>query len=178
MAIKFGAIYLVRINEMMQDLTKENYQFLLEVSYEMEAAAVNIVRIAKQKTSKDMGVLARGITYVKKSLFNFEVISASQYSAFAEFGTKKEAANYVTTLPSEFQQFANTFKGIKINSGGLTLAQSIEQWGARRGLERADIHGVYLKILHKGRNPHPFLIPAYLEETQKLESRLNTLFNK
>lgn len=171
MAIGFGSIYLVRINEMMQDLTKQNYEFLLEVSYEMEACAVNVVRIAKQRTSKDMGVLARGITYVKKSLFNFEIISASQYSAFAEFGTKSS-----TVVPAGFEDLANQFKGVKIDSGGLTLAKAIEQWGKRKGLEPADIHGVYLKILHKGRNPHPFLIPAYLEETRKLEQRLNTLF--
>ena len=112
MAIGFGSVYLVRINEMMQDLTKENYEFLLEVSYEMEACAVNIVRIAKQRTSKDMGVLARGITYVKKSLFNFDVISASQYSAFAEFGTKSS-----TVVPAGFEDVANQFKGVKIDTG-------------------------------------------------------------
>lgn len=176
MAITFGSIHLVRINELITSLDNANKALLLEVSFEMEATAVNIVRIAKQKAGKELGVLARGITYVRKSAFNFTVISAAQYSAFAEFGTSGISGTSVV-IPPGFEDEAAKFRGIKIDTGGLTLGQAIEQWGTRKGMERGDIHGVYLKILHKGRNPTPFLIPAYLEETRKLETRLRTLLN-
>jgi hypothetical protein len=177
MAIGFGSIHLVRLNELLQDLDAQNAALLTEISFEMEATAIDIVRIAKQKAGKELGVLARGITYKKVSSFNFTIISSAQYSAFAEFGTSGISGTSVV-VPAGFEEVANEFKNVQIDTGGLTLAQAIEQWGERKGMERGDIHGVYLKILHKGRNPHPFLIPAFLEETRRLEQRLRTLLNR
>lgn len=179
MALSFGAVHLVRLNELLDDIDSQNLALLTEISFEMEATAVDIVRIAKQKASKysDLGPLMRGITYKKISSFNFVIISAAQYSAFAEFGTSGISSSSVV-VPPGFEDVANEFRNVSINTGGLTLAKAIEQWGERKGLERADIHGVYLKILHRGRNPHPFLIPAFLEETRKLEQRIRTLLNK
>lgn len=179
MAMSFGSVHLVRLNELLRDLDTQNAALLTEVSFEMEATAVDIVRVAKQNASKysDLGVLQRGITYKKVSSFNFVIISAAQYSAFAEFGTSGITSTSVV-VPPGFEEVANEFRNVSINTGGLTLAQAIEQWGERRGMERGDIHGVYLKILHKGRNPHPFLIPAYLQETRKLEQRLRTLLSR
>lgn len=176
MAVSFGSVHLVRLNELLSSIDATSTALLTEVSFEMEATAVNIVRIAKQKTSKELGVLARGISYKKISSFNFAIISAAQYSAFAEFGTSGISGTSVV-VPPGFEDVAAEFRNIKIDTGGLTLAKSIEQWGERKGMERADIHGVYLKILHKGRNPHPFLIPAFLDETRRLEQRLRTLLN-
>jgi hypothetical protein len=177
MALSFGSVHLVRLNELLRDLDTQNDALLTEISFEMEATAVDIVRVAKQLAGKELGVLARGITYKKVSSFNFVIISAAQYSAFAEFGTSGISGTSVV-VPSGFEEVASEFKNVSINTGGLTLAQAIEQWGERKGMERGDIHGVYLKILHKGRNPHPFLIPAFLEETRKLEQRLRTLLNR
>lgn len=177
MAITFGSIHLVRINEFLQELDAANEDLIQEVSFEMEATAIDIVRIAKQKVSGELGILARGITYKKISALNFSIISATQYSAFAEFGTSGKTGSSVQ-VPAGFESVAAQFKGVKIDTGGLTLDKAIIQWGERKGMERADIHGVYLKILHKGRNPHPFLIPAYLQETQNLEQRLRTLLKQ
>lgn len=177
MAIGFGVVHLVRLNELLSDIDSQNAALLTEISFEMEATAVDIVRIAKQRAGKELGVLARGITYKKVSSFNFPIISAAQYSAFAEFGTSGISGTSVV-VPPGFEDVAAEFRNVKIDTGGLTLAKAIEQWGERKGMDRADIHGVYLKILHKGRNPHPFLIPAFLEETRKLEQRLRTLLNK
>lgn len=179
MAISFGSVHLVRLNELLRDLDTKNISLLTEISFEMEATAVDIVRLAKQRASyySDLGVLQRGITYKKISSFNFMIISAAQYSAFAEFGTSGISGSSVV-VPAGFEEVANEFRNVSINTGGLTLAQAIEQWGERKGMEPGDIHGVYLKILHKGRNPYPFLIPAYLEETRRLEQRLRTLLNR
>lgn len=179
MAISFGSVHLVRINELLRDLDTQNAAILTEVSFEMEATAVDIVRVAKQRASKysDLGVLQRGITYRKISSFNFVIISAAQYSAFAEFGTSGISGTSVV-VPPGFEEVANEFKNVSINTGGLTLAQAIEQWGERKGMESGDIHWTYLKILHRGRDPHPFLIPAFLQETRRLEQRLRTLLNK
>lgn len=177
MAVGFGQVHLVRINELLKDIDSTNESILMEISFEMEATAVDIVRLAKQAVSKDMGVLARGITYKKVSAFNFTIISAAQYSAFEEFGTSGISGSSVS-VPAGFESTAAEFKGVKIDTGGLSLAEAITLWGNRQNMERADIHGVYLKILHRGRNPHPFLIPAFLQETRKLEQRLRTLLNK
>lgn len=174
MAISFLSIHAVRINELIADLDAQNTALIQEISFEMEATAIDIVRIAKQKTSKELGVIAREITYQKKSSLNFAIISGAQYSAFAEFGTSGISGSSVS-VPEGFEDVANQFKGVKIDSGGLTLSKAIQLWGARKGMDPNDIHGVYLKILHKGRNPHPFLIPAFVSETQKLENRLRTL---
>jgi hypothetical protein len=177
MAISFGVIHLVRLNDLLRNIDTQSEALLTEISFEMEATAIDIVRVAKQKTSKELGVLARGITYKQVSRFNYTIISAAQYSAFAEFGTSGISGSSVI-VPEGFEEVAAPFRGVKIDTNGLTLAQSIEQWGARKGMERADIHGVYLKILHYGRDPIPFLIPAYLAETRKLEQRLRTLLNR
>jgi len=177
MPVSFLSIHAVRINELIDNLDAQSLDLLNEISFEMEATAVNIVRIAKQKTSKELGVLAREITYQKKSTFNFAIIAGAQYSTFAEFGTSGISGSSVV-VPQGFEEVARPFRGIKIDNGGLSLAKAIQLWGARKGMEPADIHGVYLKVLHKGRNPHPFLIPAFVEETTKLETRLRTLLNK
>jgi HK97 gp10 family phage protein len=177
MAISFMNIHAVRINELLHDLDAQNDELLNDISFEMEAAAINVVRIAKQKTSKELGFLARSITYEKKSTLNFAIIAGAQYAAFAEFGTSGISSSSVV-VPAGFESVAQQFIGVKVDTGGLTLAQAIQLWGSRKGMEPADIHGVYLKILHKGRNPHPFLIPAFLDETEKLETRLRTLLRQ
>lgn len=176
MALSFGTIHLVRLDELIKGLDTQNVSLLTEVSFEMEATAVDIVRVAKQRAGKELGVLARGISYRKISSFNFAIISSAQYSAFAEFGTSGISGSSIA-VPQGFEDLANQFKGVKIDNGGLTLAKAIQQWGDRKGLDESSIRGIYLKILHKGRNPHPFLIPAFLEETRKLEQRLRTLLN-
>ncbi len=177
MAVGFGQVHLVRLNELLTDLDSQNESLLREISFEMEATAIDIVRVAKQLTSKDNGLLARGITYKKVSAFNFTIISASQYSAFAEFGTSGISGSSVS-VPAGFESTAAEFKNVKIDNGGLSLAEAITLWGNRKNMERADIHGVFLRILHYGRRPHPFLIPAFLQETRKLTQRLSTLLNK
>jgi len=176
MAISFLSIHAARVNELIADIDAQNSALIDEISFEMEATAIDIVRVAKQKTSKELGILAREITYQKKSKLNFQIIAGAQYSAFAEFGTSGISGSSVS-IPSGFEEVARPFIGVKIDNGGLTLQKAIQLWGARKGLEPDAIHGVYLKVLHKGRNPHPFLIPAFIEETAKLEARLRNLLN-
>lgn len=177
MSVNFITIHASKINEFLRDIDAQEEDLIRELSYEMEATCIDIVRIAKQRVSKELGVLARSIGYVRKSTLNFSIVVGAQYAAFEEFGTSGISGSSVS-VPAGFEEVAARFRGVKIDTGGLRLSDAIELWGARKGMERADIHGVYLKILHKGRNPHPFLIPAFVSETRKLEERLSTLLKK
>jgi len=136
----------------------------------MEACAINIVRDAKVLAARNIGILARGISYVKISEFDFKIISAANYSAFMEFGTKRSVV-----IPAGFEEEAAKFKGVKIDSGGQTLLQAIEIWAKQKGIPDKDVLFIYLKILFQGVKPHPFIIPAYLANIKKLEKRLTRI---
>jgi HK97 gp10 family phage protein len=173
MAVSFFNIHAVRLNEMLADLDRLDASLNQDISFEMEACAINIVRKAKQRVSGDLGVLARDISYQRVSIFNFRIIAGAQYSAFAEFGTKRR-----TVIPAGFEDVAKPFKGIKIDTGGLTLEKAITLWGNRKGLEPDHIGAIYLSIARHGRRPHPFLIPAFIEETEALEDRIRNMLKK
>lgn len=177
MAISFITMHAVRVNELLANIDAQEESLIKEISFEMEATAIDIVRLAKQNVSKELGVLARSISYVKKSTLNFSIIAGAQYAAFEEFGTSGISGSSVS-VPAGFEDIAAKFRGVKIDTGGLTLKQAIELWGNRKGINEDRIQGIYFKILHYGRNPHPFLIPAFISETRKLEERLTTLLKQ
>lgn len=62
----------------------------------------------------DGGTLRNSISYVKVGL-DVTIIAAALYAAYVEFGTRAMAAAYVTTLPSEWEAFAATFKSSSIS---------------------------------------------------------------
>lgn len=159
--------------EIFNRLIKENETFKNEVSFEIEASCLTIVANAKIAAPKDFGILAGGVSYRKLSQLEFEIISPSQYTAFMEFGTKSSVS-----IPPGWEEFAAKFKNITIETGGLTLAKAIEEWAKRQGLSKAIGIQIYLKILRKGVNPHPFIIPAYLAEMKQLSKRISNLLNR
>lgn len=84
--------------------------------------------------SSDEGMLLRSINpnYGNGSA---SVTAATKYAAYIEFGTRKYAAAYVSTLPADWQTFAATFKG-KIGGTFKQFLLSIIAWVGRKGIDK------------------------------------------
>ena len=161
----------------------------------VEDAVRNLSRPYPQGAT-DNGKLKNSISYIPATSGNYsvEVVVNATYAAFVEFGTRKFAASYVASLPTDWQQFAATFKG----SGGGTFTEFIKrlvEWVKRKGFaadvtkggnksnSKSSLHkqeqaayAIALHILLVGSRPHPFLYPAVLKNRQLLIERLNKLF--
>lgn len=150
------------------------------VDDELNAGAIEIANKARQRAPADEGILRNSI-HTDLSTFLYKVVMVSAfYAPYQEFGTKSK-----TRVPAGFEQFAMQFKGHRPGSGGYAaLLAAIKAWILRKGLvgrynvrtrrrlrvnaaERQSADSLaYLianSILKKGIEPHPFLIPSYLE---------------
>lgn len=160
---------------------------------------------AKTNAPVDEGHLRSSISY-DSGVLEVEVVVAANYAAYLEFGTRKFAAAYVSSLPQEWQTFANQFKG----GGGGTFAELVQRltdWVHRKGLgsgfggnigvtgtysiktgkrtggkkrqQEEDKQAAYviaLKILREGIRPQPFLFPAVEKNRIALLNELKEIF--
>lgn len=165
-----GTISIHNIATVISDIESYGDAIKEEVDYEMEASCITIVGQAKIAAANDQGVLVRGISYVKRRMFSYDIVSAANYSAFIEFGTKKQVS-----IPTGFESLAAQFRGIKIDTGGLSFEEAIKQWAVRHGIDPVDAHYIMILIAYRGIKPHPFLLPAYIKETIQLEKRLRKI---
>jgi len=132
---------------------------------------------AKQLAPVDEGHL-KGLIFFKGFKNGVEVGCSVDYAAFVEFGTRKYAARYVSTLPATWQQLAAKSKG---KGGGSfeEFVQRIFAWVRRKGIGstttksgavstsatslagmNSAAYAIALNILQNGSQPHPFLYPA------------------
>lgn len=170
-----------------------------QVKAELEAFGFATVEQAKRLAPVDEGHLRSSISHkvvtVDKGLV-VEIVVATDYAAYLEFGTRKFAAAYVSTLPPDWQTFAATFRG----PGGGSLSEMIVRlmaWVRRKGFaaqrtksgnrsnSKASLHGeeqaayaIALQILLNGVKAHPFLFPAVRDQKKLLIDRLNAQFSK
>jgi HK97 gp10 family phage protein len=172
MANTIGTIELPGFEELIKKIQTFSDDLQKKIDREMEASCLTIVRNAKRKAPKNVGRLVQGITYVKHGLLNYEVISASNYSAYMEFGTKR-----LVQVPAGYEDFAAAFKGVSIDSGGLKARDAIYLWAKQKGIAKKWWYFIYKKIMIKGIKPHPFFIPALIE-FQELEKRINNIISK
>ncbi len=130
----------------------------------------NVRNDAISKAPADETGLRRSINavYPKKGV-NMEasVVVTANYAAFQEFGTRKFAAQYVATLPQDWQKYAATFKG---QSGGnfAQFLKSIMGWVKRKGIPTEAAYPIALKILREGIRPKKFLYTAVKDNTPGL----------
>lgn len=156
---------------------------------------------AKRLAPVDEGNLRNKIIFEKSDL-KVAVIVAADYAAYIEFGTRKFAAGYVASLPSDWQTFALQFKG----PGGGTFAEflnRIVEWVHRKGLgsgkvgsigiagtysvktgkrtggkatqeseDKSAAYRIALSIIRNGIRPQPFLFPSVRDNTQILIENL------
>ncbi|MBA3674459.1 MAG: HK97 gp10 family phage protein [Chitinophagaceae bacterium] len=156
--------------------------------------AVNTASDAQGFCPVNEGHLRQSIHPEIKRLEAGVTVSAN-YAAYVEFGSRGYAAQYVATLPAEWQEFAAKFKG----KGGGTFAELLEritEWVRHKNIGiqltksgkssksasslAAQKQAAYLiarKILRNGVKAQPFLMPAVESNRIKLEENLKRDFN-
>ena len=156
--------------------------------------AKNVETQAKRDAPANEGKLRNSIDGSATRDLTAQVVVAADYSAYLEFGTRKFAARYVATLPTDWKAYAATFRG----KGGGTLDQFIQdimQWVRAKGIgglqtksgnvstSKSSLDAMQqaaytnaLNILQNGIRPHPFLFPAVVAHTPKLEADIKKAF--
>ena len=104
--------------------------------------------LAKKDAPVDQGRLRAGVSSKKTGEMKYEVVSASEYSAYLEWGTKSRVS-----VPAELQSYAQQFKG-GVNQGG--AKKMIFAWMERVGVPKEIQWIVFLSIIIKGIRPHPY----------------------
>lgn len=123
--------------------------------------------LAKRSAPNDQGALIRNISYRKLGEAHYEVISASEYSAFLEWGTKIKV-----NVPSDLMNYASQFRGAK----GTDAKKFIYAWCKRVGIDPKYWFVVYRKIMVSGINPHPYFFIHKPIIENKLNTRLKGIF--
>jgi HK97 gp10 family phage protein len=145
--------------------------------------------------SSDEGALLRSISprYAEGSA---SVVASAKYAAYIEFGTRKYAAAYVSTLPADWQAYASTFKG-KAGGDYFEFLNAILDWVQRKGItarysvktkkrlrnSKADderlidaAQAIALSILRNGIPAKPFLYPSVNKTLPTLKKKLRAIF--
>lgn len=147
-----------------------------EIQNELNAWALDTVNYAKQYSPVDEGHLRGAINHDSGKL-KAGVTVAVDYAAYLEFGTRKFAASYVSSLPSDWQDFAAQFKG----GGGdsfQVFVKRITEWVARKGIDKKAAYPIALKIIREGIKAHPYLYPATQKTTPELIKNIKELLSK
>lgn len=168
-----------------------------EVVKELNTFGLKTVAEAKRLAPVDEGFLRNSIASevtVSGNEIKCEVSVNADYAAYVEFGTKKFAAAYVSSLPADWQTYAATFKGkgrggsfndfvlklvkwVSKKQIGVTYSVSSRRKNRQTKDEKYQIaYAIALKILREGIRQHPFLFPAYNNQSKALIERLKTLF--
>ena len=126
------------------------------------------------RQSSDEGFLLNSIhpIYGKMSA---GVVASADYAAYIEFGTRKFAAAYVGSLPSDWAQYAATFKG-KGKGSFKDLLTAIMGWVKRKGIEPKAAYPIAKSIMIKGIKARPFLYPSVQKNLPLLKQDLKDIF--
>jgi len=166
------------------------------VSDVLNASAKEIVRVAKRNAPADRSDLKKGIESTNTDPLEKHITSRAPYSAYIEFGTGKYAAQYVGSLPADYQTFAAQFK----KGRRWPPIDLIKEWILRKGIvatfsikthrrvgtgkskseqERAAQMAFVIarSIFINGVHPHPFMIPALINQQPKLIKDMQRLLN-
>lgn len=170
------------------------------VQKHLDRFGVEAVNEAKRRCPVDEGFLRNSINFKSEPLKVSLIVGAS-YAAYLEFGTRTFAADYVNSLPADWQTFASQFKGkaggnfddfiirlvewVKRKGLHLTEAQHDAQTGERVGFhkvkkskaqkeEDADIVAYLIakSIMKKGIRAQPYLYPAVEIAGDALKKRI------
>jgi hypothetical protein len=125
--------------------------------------------------STDEGALLRSISPLYGS-GNASVVATAKYAAYIEFGTRKFAASYVSSLPQDWATYAATFKG---PAGGTfaDLVKSIMGWCKRKGIDEKAAYPIARKIIINGIKAQPYLYPSVLKNTPQLIKDIKDIYS-
>lgn len=135
---------------------------------------IRVELAAKQAVPVDEGKLKGSIFQEPGRLSNTFGASAN-YASFQEFGTRKFAAAYISTLPADWQTFARQFKGGGGSGSFEDFVMSLVGWCKRHGISEKAAYPIAIKILRNGMKPQPFLYPAFNTNKKKLLEDLNNI---
>lgn len=144
----------------------------------LDAFGQKVVRDAKglvSLNSSDEGKLNNSINSTVGSL-NVTITANIGYAAYIEFGTRKFAAAYVSSLPSDWQTFAATFKG-RGEGDFKSFLLAIMGWVKRKGIDNKAAYPIARKILKDGIRAKPYLYPSIQKNIPVLEKDLENIFN-
>ena len=150
-----------------------------DVQSELNAFADDVVRDAKnlvKNNSSDEGNLLRNINpeYGSGSV---TITANTKYAAYIEFGTRKFAAEYLSSLPTDWQAFAGTFKGPMSGGGNFKeMLLNITEWCKRKGIDEEAAYPIARKILIDGIKPRPFLYPSLNKNLPILIGNIKDIF--
>lgn len=161
------------------------------LAMELRESALKIQKEAKRNAPVNMGTLRNSI-YIdsdyQKNKLTYTVGASASYAPYIEFGTGGSVK-----VDPKYTSYAATFKGK--GSGG-TLEEfmlALMDWVKKKGItgtysvktqrrtgSKASRYGedysvafaIMMKILKKGINPQPFLLPAYEAEKVNLVKKI------
>lgn len=128
---------------------------------------------AKQMAPVDEGRLKNAIFQEPNKLASTVGCSVN-YAAFVEFGTRKFASEYVSTLPTDWQVYAAKSKGSGLGTFDEFL-KVLMGWCKRHGMSEKAAYPIALKILRNGSPAQPFLYPAFIKAKDQLLKDLNDI---
>lgn len=146
-----------------------------DVQGELTAFGFDVEQRAKQRVasnSSDEGALLNSVS-TKPGNLEVTVVAAIEYAAFIEFGTRKFAESYVSSLPSEWKQYASQFRG---KGGDGDFMTRLLGWMKRKGIDEALAYPIARKIMTYGIKQKPFLYPSIQEALPELNKRLKEIF--
>jgi len=169
-------------------------KFQREIQGALDDFGLRVEKKAKLLAPKDEGALAQSINHTSGTL-SVTVSVNKDYAAYVEFGTRKFAQKYVSTLPNDWKEFAAKFKGSGGSKGSfMSFFYTILKWVQRKGIaahktksgnrsnSKSSIQAEYsaayliaLKILREGIKPQPFLYPAFTQEEGQLLKDLQNI---
>jgi HK97 gp10 family phage protein len=155
-----------------------------ELSKEGKVAVQSALNDWADRTSRDAIKLApadesnlRASIHPNYGNGSASVTATAKYAAYIEFGTRKYATAYVSSLPQDWATYAATFKG---PSGGTfkEFVQTLMAWGERTGkLDPKYAYVTALKILRDGIKPQPFLYPSVIKNTPQLIQDIKDIYS-
>ena len=150
-----------------------------KISQDIEAELHNFGALVKVDAITlvpvDEGHLKQSIFFEPKPMA-VEIGARADYAAYVEFGTRKFAASYVASLPSDWQGFAAQYKG----PGGGSFEQfvmDLVRWCRVHGIDEKAAYPIARKILINGTRPQPYLYPAFEKNKIELIKNLKKLLN-
>lgn len=166
-----GIDALIRKMDKLADAAKTEVQ--AELNDWADTTAAN-AKMLVSSNSSDEGLLLRSIN-PNYGQGTASVTASAKYAAYIEFGTRKYAAAYVTSLPADWQTYAATFKG----SAGGTFREfllSIMGWVGRKGIDKNAAYPIARKIMIDGIRARPFMYPSVQKTLPVLKQNLRAIF--
>jgi hypothetical protein len=185
-----NGIVITGLDRINSKLTK--FRFEKGIQDSLNDFGLRVVKQAKELAPKDEGYLARAINY-KKGKLSVEINVNVSYAAYIEFGTRKFAAAYVSSLPPEWREMAAGYKGKGTGDyydflnailnwvKRKKLAQITNSYTGRKSTKKADLllvaEAIAFSILRNGIKPQPYLYPSVEKQTPLLIKDLTNLLN-